>query len=59
MPEYILKKQKEARPQRRRPGQNMGGIDNSTESGLARRNDGDFSARDGWVGGFGGGAIIH
>jgi len=61
MPGYILKKQqeKQGRQFRRHRAPNMGGVDNTTESGLARRNDGDFSARDGWVGGFGGGAIIH
>ena len=52
MPTYIAKKME--KKVRRRPS---GG--DTTESGLPRRDDGDFSARPGWVGGFGGGAIIH
>jgi superfamily II DNA or RNA helicase len=54
MPKYILNKKKEAGVPRRQ-GQRSA----DTESGLPRRNDADWRADDGWVGGFGGGAIIH
>jgi superfamily II DNA or RNA helicase len=58
MPSFITKKME--KKSRRRRG---GGNDNSrhdTESGLPRRDDGGLENRpDGWVGGFGGGAIIH
>lgn len=49
MPDYIVKKMEKRNRNRR-----------GTESGLPRRNDsGVISDRPGWVGGFGGGAIIH
>ena len=51
MPKFILNKKGKQPIQR--------GTDNSTESGLPRRNDSDWRADEGWVGGFGGGAIIH
>jgi len=56
MPAFITKKLEKKRMRQRgrddRPA--------NTESGLPQRNDGDFAApREGWVGGFGGGAIIH
>jgi len=46
MPKYILNKKGKQPVQR-------------GESGLGRRDDGQWRADDNWVGGFGGGAIIH
>ena len=57
MPAFIVKKM-EKKTRRRRPGAD----DNrrhDTESGLPQRDDSDLTANPGWVGGFGGGAIIH
>jgi superfamily II DNA or RNA helicase len=56
MPAFIQKKMEEKKGRRRR---NHDNADSTTESGLARRDDSGFTARVGWVGGFGGGAIIH
>ena len=52
MPQFILQRKGKQAP-------NLRGTDNTTESGLSRRNDGDWRADDDWVGGMGGGAIIH
>jgi len=54
MPKFILNK-KGKEPIGRRGRQ----FDNNTESGLRRRDDSGWRSDDGWVGGFGGGAIIH
>jgi len=58
MPAYITKKM--AKGRRRRNPRSENQIDRTTESGLPRRDDSGLDNRpDGWVGGFGGGAIIH
>jgi superfamily II DNA or RNA helicase len=57
MPAFIQKKMAEKKVRRRR-GDDTGR--HNTESGLAPRDDsGLVNDRPGWVGGFGGGAIIH
>jgi superfamily II DNA or RNA helicase len=59
MPEYITKKMAKGRRRRNRQ-QDDGHIDRTTESGLPRRDDSGLdNTPGGWVGGFGGGAIIH
>ena len=50
LPKFIADKKAKIRPSNRQP---------RGESGLPQRNDGDWRADDGWVGGMGGGAIIH
>lgn len=57
MPTFIVKAQ-EKKGRRHRRVDDTGGRAN-TESGLPQRDDSQFDARPGWVGGFGGGAIIH
>lgn len=58
MPTFITKKM-EKKARRRRTQDNR--VDPNTESGLPRRDDSglDVNHGPGWVGGFGGGAIIH
>jgi superfamily II DNA or RNA helicase len=58
MPDFITKKMEKKRRRNNRNGEPP--ADRTTESGLPRRNDGNMiDDRPGWVGGFGGGAIIH
>lgn len=54
MPTFITKKM-EKKARRRRNDNRIA----DTESGLPRRDDSGIDNRPGWVGGFGGGAIIH
>jgi superfamily II DNA or RNA helicase len=57
MPQFITKKLEK---KRRRPRRQDGFVDHTTESGLPRRDDSGLdNAPPGWVGNFGGGAIIH
>jgi len=55
MPAYIVKKTEKKHRRRDRNGEPHA----NTESGLPRRDDSGLSTRADWVGGFGGGAIIH
>jgi hypothetical protein len=57
MPSFITKKM-EKKTRRRRGGDDSNRI-HDTESGLPSRNDSGLGTHPGWVGGFGGGAIIH
>ena len=58
MPKFITQKM-EKKSRRRGRGGDPGDQRHNTESGLPRRDDSGFREGDGWVGGFGGGAIIH
>lgn len=59
MPTYIQKKMEKKNRRRAHPRDEQR-VDHSTESGLARRDDSGLdNTPNGWVGNFGGGAIIH
>jgi superfamily II DNA or RNA helicase len=59
MPEFITKKMAKGRRRRTQRDDN-GHVDRTTESGLPRRDDSGLdNPPNGWVGNFGGGAIIH
>ena len=60
MPEWLTKRLIKTAPRRRHQHQHVGDQTRAnTESGLAHRDDSGFGSQGGWVGGLGGGAIIH